>query len=61
MCEEIKLEKLKLVTSDKFSLESIKAATENIGNMVASLQSEVIDSQVRQDMQDEQRAYAKVS
>ncbi|KAM7316097.1 hypothetical protein ACRRTK_024777 [Alexandromys fortis] len=60
VCEEIKLEKLKLVTSDKFSLESITAATENIGKMVASLQSEMIESQARQDVQNEQRVYAKI-
>ncbi|KAH0509785.1 Cilia- and flagella-associated protein 69 [Microtus ochrogaster] len=60
VCEEIKLEKLKLVTSDKLSLESITAATENIGKMVASLQSEMIESQARQDVQNEQRVYAKI-
>lgn len=61
ICEEIKLEQLKLVTSDKMSLESITAATENIGKMVATLQSEMIESQARQDVQNEQRVYAKVS
>ncbi|XP_036038018.1 cilia- and flagella-associated protein 69 isoform X2 [Onychomys torridus] len=60
VCEEIKLEKLRLVTSDKMSLESITAATENIGKMVASLQSEMIESQARQDVQNEQRVYAKI-
>ncbi|XP_038171555.1 cilia- and flagella-associated protein 69 isoform X2 [Arvicola amphibius] len=60
VCEEIKLEKLKLVTTDKLSLESIIAATENIGKMVASLQSEMIESQARQDVQTEQRVYAKI-
>lgn len=43
------------------SLESITAATENIGKMVATLQSEMIESQARQDVQNEQRVYAKVS
>ncbi|CAO2617526.1 Cilia- and flagella-associated protein 69 [Lemmus lemmus] len=60
VCEEIKLENLKLVTSDKLSLESITAATENIGKMVASLQSEMIESQARQDVQNEQKVYAKI-
>uniref|UniRef100_A0A8C2QPV8 Cilia and flagella associated protein 69 n=1 Tax=Cricetulus griseus TaxID=10029 RepID=A0A8C2QPV8_CRIGR len=60
ICEEIKLEQLKLVTSDKMSLESITAATENIGKMVATLQSEMIESQARQDVQNEQRVYAKI-
>ncbi|XP_029414198.1 cilia- and flagella-associated protein 69 isoform X3 [Nannospalax galili] len=60
VCEEIKLEKLRLVTSDKKSLESITAASENIGKMVASLQTEMIESQARQDVQKEQKVYAKI-
>jgi hypothetical protein len=59
--EEIKLEKLRLVTTDEKSLNSIIAATENIGKMVASLQSEMIENQALQDVQNEQRVYAKVS
>ncbi|XP_055468749.1 cilia- and flagella-associated protein 69 [Psammomys obesus] len=58
--EEIKLEKLKLVDSDEDSLNFIIAASENVGKMVASLQSEMIESQARQDVQNEQRAYAKI-
>lgn len=58
--EEIKLEKLRLVTADEKSLHSIIAATENIGKMVASLQSEMIENQALQDVQNEQRVYAKV-
>lgn len=61
MSEEIKLEKLRLVTVDEKSLHSIIAATENIGKMVASLQSEMIENQALQDVQNEQRVYAKVS
>uniref|UniRef100_A0A8C6HAY5 Cilia and flagella associated protein 69 n=1 Tax=Mus spicilegus TaxID=10103 RepID=A0A8C6HAY5_MUSSI len=58
--EEIKLEKLRLVTTDERSLNSIIAATENIGKMVASLQSEMIENQALQDVQNEQRVYAKI-
>eukprot|EP00072_Mus_musculus_P035149 XP_006503624.1 PREDICTED: cilia- and flagella-associated protein 69 isoform X2 [Mus musculus] len=58
--EEIKLEKLRLVTTDEKSLNSIIAATENIGKMVASLQSEMIENQALQDVQNEQRVYAKI-
>uniref|UniRef100_D4A7D1 Cilia and flagella associated protein 69 n=1 Tax=Rattus norvegicus TaxID=10116 RepID=D4A7D1_RAT len=58
--EEIKLEKLRLVTVDEKSLHSIIAATENIGKMVASLQSEMIENQALQDVQNEQRVYAKI-
>ncbi|XP_040591768.1 cilia- and flagella-associated protein 69 isoform X3 [Mesocricetus auratus] len=36
------------------------AATENIGKMVATLQSEMIESQAHQDVQNEQRVYAKI-
>nr|KAF6418072.1 cilia and flagella associated protein 69 [Rousettus aegyptiacus] len=58
--EEIKLEKLRPVTTDKSILEAITTASENIGKMVASLQSEMIESQARQDIQNEQRVYAKI-
>ncbi|XP_043729025.1 cilia- and flagella-associated protein 69 isoform X3 [Cervus elaphus] len=58
--EEIKLEKLRPVTTDKKILESITAASENIGKMVVSLQSEMIESQARQDVQNEQKVYAKI-
>ena len=59
--EEIKLENLRPVTTDKKILESIITASENIGKMVASLQSEMIESQARQDVQNEQKVYTKVS
>ncbi|XP_007195867.2 cilia- and flagella-associated protein 69 isoform X1 [Balaenoptera acutorostrata] len=58
--EEIKLENLRPVTTDKKILESIITASENIGKMVASLQSEMIESQARQDVQNEQKVYTKV-
>ncbi|XP_053409680.1 cilia- and flagella-associated protein 69 isoform X1 [Nycticebus coucang] len=58
--EEIKLEKLRPVTTDKKVLEAITAASENIGTMVASLQSEMIESQARQDVLNEQKIYAKI-
>ncbi|XP_006169060.1 cilia- and flagella-associated protein 69 [Tupaia chinensis] len=58
--EEIKLEKLRPVSTDKKVLETITTASENIGKMVASLQSEMIESQVRQDVQNEQKVYAKI-
>ncbi|XP_042540614.1 cilia- and flagella-associated protein 69 isoform X3 [Dipodomys spectabilis] len=58
--EEIKLEKLSPVTSDRTILESIITASQNIGKMVVSLQSEMIESQIRQDMQNEQKVYSKI-
>ncbi|XP_078198962.1 cilia- and flagella-associated protein 69 isoform X7 [Callithrix jacchus] len=58
--EEIKLEKLRPVTTDKKALEAITTASENIGKMVASLQSEIIESQACQDVQNEQKVYAKI-
>ncbi|XP_069852530.1 cilia- and flagella-associated protein 69 isoform X5 [Dipodomys merriami] len=58
--EEIKLEKLSPVTSDRTILESIITASQNIGKMVVSLQSEMIESQTRQDMQNEQKVYSKI-
>ncbi|KAL0619614.1 Cilia- and flagella-associated protein 69 [Plecturocebus cupreus] len=58
--EEIKLEKLRPITTDKKALEAITTASENIGKMVASLQSEIIESQARQDVQNEQKVYAKI-
>ncbi|KAL4669381.1 hypothetical protein H8959_007935 [Pygathrix nigripes] len=60
MYEEIKLEKLRPVTTDKKALEAITTASENVGKMVASLQSEIIESQARQDVQNEQKVYAKI-
>ncbi|XP_062034666.1 cilia- and flagella-associated protein 69 isoform X2 [Lepus europaeus] len=60
ICEEIKLEKLRPVTTDKKSLEAITTGSENIGKMVVSLQSEMIESQARQDVQNEQKVYAKI-
>ncbi|XP_024433029.1 cilia- and flagella-associated protein 69 [Desmodus rotundus] len=60
ICEEIKLEKLIPVTSDKNILEAITTASENVGKMVASLQREMIESQARQDVQNEQKVYAKI-
>ncbi|XP_054511907.1 cilia- and flagella-associated protein 69 isoform X5 [Pan troglodytes] len=58
--EEIKLEKLRPVTTDKKALEAITTASENIGKMVASLQSDIIESQACQDVQNEQKVYAKI-
>ncbi|XP_054996996.1 cilia- and flagella-associated protein 69 [Sorex araneus] len=58
--EEIKLENLRPITTDRKLLESITTASENIGKMVATLQSEMIESQLRQDMQNEQKVYSKI-
>ncbi|XP_045144768.1 cilia- and flagella-associated protein 69 isoform X2 [Echinops telfairi] len=57
--EEIKLEKLRPVSADAKILEAITTASENIGKMVVSLQSEMIESQARQDVQNEQKVYSK--
>ncbi|XP_006834376.1 PREDICTED: uncharacterized protein C7orf63 homolog isoform X2 [Chrysochloris asiatica] len=58
--EEIKLEKLRPVTADAKILEAITTASENIGKMVVTLQSEMIESQARQDVQNEQKVYTKI-
>ncbi|KAM5203489.1 metalloreductase STEAP2 isoform 2-T7 [Hipposideros larvatus] len=58
--EEIKLESLRPIATDKHILEAITAASENIGKMVASLQSEIIETQARQDVQNEQKVYTKI-
>ncbi|XP_045144767.1 cilia- and flagella-associated protein 69 isoform X1 [Echinops telfairi] len=58
--EEIKLEKLRPVSADAKILEAITTASENIGKMVVSLQSEMIESQARQDVQNEQKVYSKI-
>ncbi|KAM5255809.1 cilia- and flagella-associated protein 69 [Ctenodactylus gundi] len=58
--EEIKLENLRPVTSDKKMLETITTASENIGKMVVSLQSEMIENWARQGVQTEQKVYAKI-
>ncbi|KAF6301559.1 cilia and flagella associated protein 69 [Rhinolophus ferrumequinum] len=58
--EEIKLENLRPVSTDKHILEAITTASENIGKMVVSLQNEIIESQARQDVQNEQKVYAKI-
>lgn len=57
----MKLENLKPVTTDRRVLQAILMATENVGKMVASLQYEMVEIQARQDVQDEQKVYAKVS
>ncbi|XP_036184152.1 cilia- and flagella-associated protein 69 isoform X1 [Myotis myotis] len=58
--EEMKLENLKPVTTDRRILQAILMATENVGKMVASLQYEMVEIQARQDVQDEQKVYAKI-
>ncbi|XP_007938022.2 cilia- and flagella-associated protein 69 [Orycteropus afer afer] len=58
--EEIKLEKFRPVSTDAKILETILTASENIGKMVVSLQSEMIESQARQDVQNEQKVYTKI-
>ncbi|KAM9216682.1 cilia- and flagella-associated protein 69 isoform 1-T1 [Dugong dugon] len=60
ICEEIKLEKLRPVSTDTKNLEAITTASENIGKMVVSLQNEMIESQARQDIQNEQKVYTKI-
>ncbi|EPQ13894.1 Hypothetical protein D623_10033820 [Myotis brandtii] len=57
--EEMKLENLKPVTTDRRVLQAILTASENVGKMVASLQYEMVEIQARQDVQDEQKVYAK--
>ncbi|XP_003407029.1 cilia- and flagella-associated protein 69 [Loxodonta africana] len=58
--EEIKLEKLRPVSTDTKNLEAITTASENIGKMVVSLQTEMIESQARQDVQNELKVYTKI-
>ncbi|XP_070280313.1 cilia- and flagella-associated protein 69 isoform X2 [Myotis yumanensis] len=58
--EEMKLENLRPVTTDRRVLQAILTASENVGKMVASLQYDMVEIQARQDVQDEQKVYAKI-
>ncbi|NXI34357.1 CFA69 protein, partial [Galbula dea] len=60
LCAELKEEELRPVTPDKETLEVISQASEDTGRMVAALQTEVLESQHHQEMQEEEKTYQKI-
>ncbi|XP_068012917.1 cilia- and flagella-associated protein 69 isoform X1 [Melanerpes formicivorus] len=59
LCEELK-EEFKLVRLDKEALTVISERSEAIGRMVAAVQAEVLENQQRQEIQEEERTYARI-
>uniref|UniRef100_A0A6J0SWZ9 Cilia- and flagella-associated protein 69 isoform X1 n=1 Tax=Pogona vitticeps TaxID=103695 RepID=A0A6J0SWZ9_9SAUR len=60
MCAELKKEKFRPVTPDQEAILVITEAFENVGKMVVSLQTEMLESQKYQEIQEEQKCYAKI-
>lgn len=58
---ELKKENIKPVTPDHEALQVIMEAFENVGKMVISRQTEMLESQQYQELQEEEESYAKVS
>lgn len=61
VCAELKEEAFRPVTPDQEALQVITEAFENIGKMVVSLQTEMLESQQYQELQEEEKTYAKVT
>ncbi|NXP73418.1 CFA69 protein, partial [Ramphastos sulfuratus] len=59
LCEELKGE-FKLVRPDEEALRVISEGSESIGRMVAAVQAEVLDNQQQQEIQEEERTYARI-
>ncbi|NXN11766.1 CFA69 protein, partial [Indicator maculatus] len=59
LCEELK-EEFKLVRSDEEALKVISEGSEDLGRMVAALQTEVLENQHHQEIQEEERTYARI-
>lgn len=59
LCEELK-EEFKLVRPDEEALRVISEGSEGIGRMVAAVQAEVLENQQQQEIQEEERTYARV-
>ncbi|XP_042331530.1 cilia- and flagella-associated protein 69 isoform X2 [Sceloporus undulatus] len=61
MCAELEKENFRLVTPDQEVLQVITDAFENVGRMVVSLQTEMLESQKYQELQEEEKCYAKIN
>ncbi|NXE19562.1 CFA69 protein, partial [Ardeotis kori] len=59
LCAEVK-EEFRPVASDEEALRFISEASENTGRMVAALQTEVLERQHHQEIQEEEKTYAKI-
>ncbi|NXD67590.1 CFA69 protein, partial [Eolophus roseicapillus] len=59
ICAELK-EEFKPIASDEEALKVISEASEDIGRMVAALQTEVLESQHHQEIQEEEKIYKKI-
>lgn len=59
ICAELK-EEFKPIASDEEALKVLSDVSEDIGRMVAALQTEVLESQHQQEIQEEQKTYKKV-
>lgn len=59
LCAELK-EEFRPVTSDEEALKVISEVSEDTGRMVAALQTEVLESQHHQEIQEEEKTYTKV-
>ncbi|XP_053265440.1 cilia- and flagella-associated protein 69 isoform X1 [Podarcis raffonei] len=57
---ELKKENIKPVTPDHEALQVIMEAFENVGKMVISLQTEMLESQQYQELREEEKSYAKI-
>lgn len=61
VCAELKEEKFRPVSPDLEAMMVITQTFENVGKMVVSLQTEMLESQRYQERLEEQKNYAKVS
>ncbi|NXF87402.1 CFA69 protein, partial [Eubucco bourcierii] len=59
LCEELK-EEFKLVRPDEEALRVISEGSESIGRVVAAVQAEVLENQQQQEIQEEERTYARI-
>lgn len=59
VCAEI-IEEFKPVSSDEEALKIISEVPEDTGRIVAALQTEVLESQHHQEIQEEEKTYKKV-
>uniref|UniRef100_A0A8C0IUE4 Cilia and flagella associated protein 69 n=1 Tax=Chelonoidis abingdonii TaxID=106734 RepID=A0A8C0IUE4_CHEAB len=60
ICAELKEETFRPVTPDEEALKVISEASENVGKMVATLQTQMLESQQRQELQEEEKVYSKI-
>ncbi|KAL7976545.1 hypothetical protein Chor_008494 [Crotalus horridus] len=60
VCAELKKEKFRPVTPDQEALQLITEALENIGKIVVSLQTEMLESQQFQELQEEEKCYGRI-